>query len=198
MRRKQAALQKHRSEAVTLALDQAAMTRSLAAEARARMELVLQAADAAQAVADRKAAAAAAARELARSELQEMVVAQSAAVKEREEAAAAAAAAQLEAEDVEHAKMMLDTKIALLVKAQTKVKEAQAEVLRLTQLAEDRAAQSAVIPPISLVDQDPDKIDYDSEDGESIGQDCPGDYRPVADMRASYLSKLVLMQSPGF
>eukprot|EP01043_Picozoa_sp_COSAG02_P044770 COSAG02_NODE_4030_length_5883_cov_9.896266_2_plen_190_part_00 len=186
MTQKQAAVQKQRSEAVTLALDQAEMARALAEEAAAQMELVLQEADDKQVIADQKAEAAAAARELARSELQEMMVAQSAAVKEREEAAAAATAFQLKAEDAKHANMMVDTRTALHVKAETELVEAQAEVLRLTQLAEDRAAESAEILPISLVDQDPDETGYDTEDGESIGAAYPDNYRPVADMRASF------------
>eukprot|EP01043_Picozoa_sp_COSAG02_P055140 COSAG02_NODE_6351_length_3630_cov_2.661852_5_plen_89_part_00 len=85
----------------------------------------------------------------------------------------------------EHARVILDTKIALRVKAQATVAEAQAEVLRLTQLAEDLAAQSAVIPPISRVDQAPDATGYDSDDVESSGGAHPDDHRPVADMRAS-------------
>lgn len=178
-------LQKERSAGVRRALEAAAQAR-VKAEAEAKAARVaLQVADTARATADREAAAAASARELANAQLEEMRTAQSAAAVEREEAAAAALAVNEEAEDVARARITLDSMVAAHTNAQTIFLEAKHEALRLTQAAEDRAAQSAVIPPPSVFDQDPDH--HAHEDAESTQQydHFVEGHQTVAEMRAS-------------
>jgi predicted nucleotide-binding protein len=187
--RKQAALQKERSAGVRWALEQAEIARSWAETSREQMELELQAADTAWTVAAQQETAAVSARQLATTELEEARAAQLAAVAEREEAAATGVAAKMEAEDLEHARAILDLQVAQHATSQTALAQAQSEALRLEQLAKDLAEHS--YPP-SLLDPDDVISSYVNEDVEPCREDDLDDDRPVAAMRASNIAYIWL------